>query len=65
MIKAILENNLNQNWYHKTLNDAANWLKNNNPFFRPYKHITLHINQNGSRVVFSTAKFLIYKIQIF
>ncbi len=56
IIGAILENNSNQNWYHETLNDAANWLKNNNPFFRPYKHITLHINQNSSRIVFLTAK---------
>jgi len=56
IIGAILENNSNQNWYHETLNDTANWLKNNNPFFRPYKHITLHTNQNGSRIVFLTAK---------
>ena len=56
IIGAILENNSNQNWYHETLNDVANWLKNNNPFFRLYKHITLHTNQNGSRIVFLTAK---------
>ncbi len=56
IIGAILENNSNQNWYHETLNDAANWLKNNNPFFRPYKYITLHTNQNSSRIVFLTAK---------
>src|SRR6266542_6770964 len=56
IIRAILENNSNQNWYHETLNDAANWLKNNNPFFILYKHINLHTNQNGSRIVFITAK---------
>ena len=53
---AILENNSNQNWYHETLNDAARWLKENNPFFKPYKQITLHSNQNGSRIVFPTAR---------
>ncbi len=41
MIGAILENTSNQNWYHESLNNAAYWLKNNNPFFRLYKHITL------------------------
>jgi hypothetical protein len=53
---AILENNSNQHWYHETLNDAACWLKNNNPFFKPYHHITLHTNQDGSRIVFPTAR---------
>ena len=52
---AILENTSNQNWYHESLNDAAFWLKNNNPFFRLYKHITLQVNQNGSRIIFLTA----------
>src|ERR1043165_9490286 len=52
---AILENNSNHNWYHESLNDAALWLKDNNPFFRPYNHIVLHTNQDGSRVVFPTA----------
>src|SRR6266511_242912 len=53
---AILENNSNQHWYHETLNEAAYWLKNNNPFFKSYNHITLHTNQDSSRVVFPTAK---------
>ena len=55
MMGAILENNSNQNWYHESLNDAAYWLKNNNPFFKLYNHISLHTNQNGSRIVFLTA----------
>src|ERR1700722_15517243 len=56
MMGAILEDNSNQNWYHESLNDAAYWLKNNNPFFKPYNNITLHTNQDGSRVVFPTAR---------
>ncbi len=55
MMGATLENNSNQNWYHESLNDAAYWLKNNNPFFKLYNHITLHTNQNGSRIVFPIA----------
>src|SRR5439155_14324065 len=39
-----------------SLNDAAYWLKDNNPFFKPYKHIILHGNQNNSRIVFPTAR---------
>ncbi len=55
IIDAILENTSNQNWYHESLNDAAYWLKNNNSFFRLYKHITLQVNQNSSRIIFLTA----------
>ncbi len=56
MMGAILENNnSNQHWYHESLNGAALWLKNNNPYFRPYNHIVLHTNQDGSRIVFPTA----------
>jgi len=44
MMGAILENTSNQNWYHESLNDTAFWLKNNNSFFRLYKHITLQVN---------------------
>jgi hypothetical protein len=36
MMGAILDNNSNQNWYHESLNNAASWLKDNNPFFKPY-----------------------------
>ena len=56
MIGAILENNSNQYWYHETLNQASYWLKNNNPFFKLYNHISLYTNQNSLRVVFPTAK---------
>ncbi len=52
---AILENTSNQNWYYESLNDAAYQLKNNNTFFRLYKHITLQVNQNSSRIIFLTA----------
>ena len=45
---AILENNSNQNWYHESLNDAALWLKNNNPFFKPYAYVILHTNEDGA-----------------
>ena len=59
---AFLENNSTQNWYHESLNDAAYWLKDNNPFFKPYKHIILHGNQNNSRIDFQQQEFLIQLI---
>ena len=59
---AILENDSSQNWYHETLNNAAHWLKENNPFFKPYRNVILHTNQMVHELFFQQQEFLIQLI---
>src|SRR2546423_1837661 len=36
-VGAILSNNRSSSWYHSSLNDAATWLCDHNPYFKPYQ----------------------------
>ncbi|RHZ83458.1 hypothetical protein Glove_92g61 [Diversispora epigaea] len=37
----------NNSWYHPTLENAANWLRNNNPLFHIYNYFYTHGNSEG------------------
>ena len=56
-VGAILDNNSNQpnSWYHPSLNDAAIWLCNNNPYFKPYQTVINRGTWNGPPIIFPTA----------
>ncbi|GBC21999.2 DNA helicase PIF1, ATP-dependent [Rhizophagus irregularis DAOM 181602=DAOM 197198] len=54
-IGAILSNNNSNSWYHPSLNDAAIWLRNHNPYFKPYQTLVNHGTWDGPPVIFPTA----------
>ncbi|GES97445.1 Pif1-like helicase domain-containing protein [Rhizophagus clarus] len=54
-VGAILDNNQPNSWYHPSLNDAAMWLRNNNPYFRPYQTVINRGTWNGPPIIFPTA----------
>ncbi|GES90942.1 DNA helicase Pif1, ATP-dependent [Rhizophagus clarus] len=47
-------------WYHPSLNDAAMWLHNNNPYFRPYQTVINRDTWNGPPIIFPTASLKIH-----
>jgi PIF1-like helicase/helitron helicase-like protein len=55
-IGAILNNN-NQspNWYHTSLDNAATWLCNNNPYFKSYQTLINRGTWDGPPIIFPTA----------
>src|ERR1051325_1340238 len=55
-IGAILSNNQSNSWYHPSLNDATAWLRNNNPYFKPYQTLVNRGTQDGPPVIFPTAR---------
>ena len=54
-VGAILNNNRSNSWYHPSLDNAATWLCNHNPYFKPYKTLINRGTQNGPPVIFPTA----------
>jgi len=54
-IGAILSNNNSNSWYHPSLNDAAIWLRNHNPYFKPYQTSVNRGTWDGPPVIFPTA----------
>ena len=55
-IGAILNNNQsNPSWYHPSLDDAARWLQNNNPYFKPYQSLVNRGTWDGPPVIFPIA----------
>src|SRR5205085_7073822 len=54
-IGAILSNNNSNSWYHPSLNDAAIWLRNYNPYFKPYQTSVNRGTWDGPPVIFPTA----------
>jgi hypothetical protein len=55
-IGAILSNNnQSSNWYHTSLDNAATWLRNNNPYFKPYQTLVNSGTWDGPPVIFPTA----------
>ncbi|CAB5380972.1 unnamed protein product [Rhizophagus irregularis] len=54
-IGAILSNNQSPNWYHTSLDNASVWLRNNNPYFKPYQTLANHGTWDGPPVIFPTA----------
>ena len=56
-IGAILSNNNQSNsWYHPSLENAATWLRNNNPYFKPYQTSVNRGTWDGPPVIFPTAR---------
>ena len=54
-IGAILSNNQSNSWYHPSLNNAATWLRNNNPYFKPYQTLVNRGTWDGPPIIFPTA----------
>src|SRR5581483_11713370 len=54
-IGALLSNNQSNSWYHPSLDIAATWLRNNNPYFKPYQTLANRGTWDGPPVIFPTA----------
>jgi hypothetical protein len=55
-VGAILSNNNRSNsWYDSSLDDAAAWLRNHNPYFKPYQNLINRGTWNGPPIIFPTA----------
>lgn len=54
-VGAILNNNNSNSWYHPSLDNAATWLHNHNPYFKPYKNLINRGTWDGPPVIFPTA----------
>ncbi|PKY53741.1 hypothetical protein RhiirA4_472113 [Rhizophagus irregularis] len=54
-VGAILANNNSNSWYHSSLDNAATWLCDNNPYFKPYKTLINHGTWDGPPVIFPIA----------
>ena len=54
-IGAILNNNHSNSWYHPSLDNAATWLRDHNPYFKPYNTLINHGTWDGPPVIFPTA----------
>ena len=59
---AILEPTSNNNWFHPSLLDAANWLKINNHFFQQFDQMFSSIIITCPSNTFPTAQLIIKKI---
>src|SRR2546430_1809906 len=54
-VGAILSNNHTNSWYHPSLDNAATWLRNHNPYFRPYQTLINRGTWDQSPIIFPTA----------
>ena len=54
-VGAILSNNHTNSWYHPSLDDAATWLRDHNPYFRPYQTLINRGTWDQSPIIFPTA----------
>ena len=54
-VGAILNNNHSNSWHHPSLDNAATWLRNNNPYFKPYQNLINRGTWDGPPVIFPTA----------
>ena len=54
-VGAILSDNHSSSWYHPSLNDAATWLRNHNPYFKPYQTLINCGSWDGPPIIFPTA----------
>ncbi|GBC04726.1 hypothetical protein RclHR1_05830004 [Rhizophagus clarus] len=54
-IGAILNNNYSNSWYHPSLDNAATWLRDHNPYFEPYKALINRGSWDGPPVIFPVA----------
>jgi Cdc6-like AAA superfamily ATPase len=50
-----LSNNNSNSWYHPSLNNATVWLRDNNPYFKPYQTLVNRGTWDGPPVIFPTA----------
>ena len=49
------QSNQSNSWYHPSLNNAAIWLRDHNPYFKPYQTLINRGTWNGSPIIFPTA----------
>jgi hypothetical protein len=54
-VGAILNNNQSNSWYHSSLDNAAIWLQNHNPYFKPYQTLVNRGTWSGPPIIFPTA----------
>ena len=54
-VGAILNNNHSNSWYHNSLDNATTWLRDHNPYFKPYQTLINRGTWNGPPVIFPTA----------
>ena len=54
-VGAILSNGERNSWYHPSLLNASRWLRENNEFFKPYKHYFNRGTINGPPLIIPTA----------
>ncbi|GBC12209.2 PIF1-like helicase domain-containing protein [Rhizophagus irregularis DAOM 181602=DAOM 197198] len=54
-IGAILNNNQSNSWYHSSLDNAARWLRDHNPYFKPYQTLINRGTWDGAPIIFPNA----------
>ncbi|GBC40545.2 PIF1-like helicase domain-containing protein [Rhizophagus irregularis DAOM 181602=DAOM 197198] len=54
-IGAILNNNQSNSWYHSSLDNAARWLRDHNPYFKPYQTLINRGIWDGAPIIFPNA----------